>query len=305
MHYKRFLLGIVALGITLSFYPAGAYAAEKNADSQVIAEVGDKTIKYGDLNKWIKMMPPSYKSMFSNMDQMKKLLDRQIENTLFSEEAKRLKLDQNPSVKDKIEEFTKGILMQALIEAKVSNNSAVSEKEIEEYFKTHQDEFRVPEKIKVSQILIKVDANASAKVKEEKKAQAEELLAKAKKGEDFSALALQYSEDKKTKKKGGVVGLFARGSKDQEFEKAAFNLKENEISDPVLTKDGYSIIKLLKRKEAKTKSLKEASSRIENKLKQKKRNEVIEKLVKDLKSKTKVVVHEDVLKKIVEGSKEK
>jgi peptidyl-prolyl cis-trans isomerase C len=301
-------MGIVALGIALLFYPASVYAAEKNADSydsQVIAEVGDKTIKYGDLNKWIKMMPPSYKSMFTNMDQMRKLLDRQIENTLFSEEAKRLKLDQNPSVRDKIEEFTKGILMQALIESQVSNTIAVSEKEIEKYFKTHQDEFRVPEKVKVSHILIKVDSSASAKVKEEKKAKAEEILARAKKGEDFSALAKQFSEDTKTKKKGGVVGLFAKGSKDPEFEKAAFNLKENEISDLVLSKEGYHIIKLLNKKEEKTKSLKEASSRIENKLKQKKRNEGIEKLMKDLKSKTKVVVHEDVLKKIVEGSKEK
>ncbi len=250
-------------------------------------------------------MPPSYKSMFTNMDQMRKLLDRQIENTLFSEEAKRLKLDQNRSVKDKIEEFTKGILMQALIESQVSNTIAVSEKEIEKYFKTHQDEFRVPEKVKVTHILIKVDSSASAKVKEEKKGKAEEILARAKKGEDFSALAKQLSEDTKTKKKGGIVGLFARGSKDPEFEKAAFNLKENEISDLVLSKEGYHIIKLLNKKEGKTKSLKEASSRIENKLKQKKRNEGIEKLMKDLKSKTKVVVHEDVLKKIVEGSKEK
>jgi len=195
--------------------------------------------------------------------------------------------------------------MQALIEAQVNNTIAVSEKEIEEYFKTHQDGFKIPEKVKVSHILIKVDSSASAKEKEEAKAKAEEILAKAKKGEDFSALAQQFSEDTKTKKKGGVVGLFARGSKDPEFEKAAFNLKENEISEVVLSKDGYHIIILLDRKEEKTKSLKEASSRIENKLKQKKRNEIIEKLVKDLKSKTKVVVHEDVLKKIVEGSKEK
>jgi len=308
MYYKKLLISIGILAITLVFTLTPLQSEEKNDDSYdalVVAKVGDKEIKYGDLHKWIKMMPPSYQSMFNNTEQMQKLLDRQINNILFSDEAIRLKLDQKPDVKDKIEEFTKGILMQALIEKTVNKNITASDKEIEEYYTSYQDEFIIPEKIKVSYVLIKVDPEAQAKVKEEKKAKAEEILAKARAGEDFSALAKQYSEDTKTKRKGGALSFFAKGSKDSEFEKAAFSLKKDEISDPILTKKGYNIIKLLDKKEGRTKSLKEATNRIKNKLKQKKRNETIENLLNELKAKHKIVIYEDALAKITGEAKDK
>ena len=305
MHHKKILMSIVTLIIALSS-PALAQAEEQKVtspDSQVVAKIGDREIKFADLNNKIKMMPPTYQSMFNNIEQMKKLLDVQINSILFSQEAKRLKLDQKTDIKEKIEEITNGILMQALVEEKINKNITVTDQEIEEYYKNSQDEFKTPEKVKVRHILFKVDPAASAQVKEEKKAKAKEVLAKVRAGEDFSELAKQYSEDTKTKNKGGVIGLFARGSKDPEFDKSAFSLKKDEVSDLILTKKGYHIIKLLDKKEAKTKSLKEATNRIRNKLKQKKRRDGYEELLKDLKAETKVVIHEDALAKIVEGLK--
>ena len=97
-----------------------------------------------------------------------------------------------------------------------------------------------------------------------------------------------------------MLGFFAKGSKDPALEKAAFNLKKDEVSDPVLTTKGYQILKLLDRKEAKTKSFEESKNRITNKLQQQKRNAAIEKLLEDLKAKTNVVIYDDVIKKITE-----
>lgn len=307
MYRKKLGMSVASLALTFLLF-ASVQAEEKKADSndaQVIAKVGDNEIRFGDLNKMIKMMPPSYQSMFSNIDQLKKLLDVQINSILFSQEARRLKLDQKPIVKQNIDEIINRILMQALIEEKVNKDIAVADKEIKEYYKKNEDEFKIPEKVKVSHILIKVGPKAQAKAKEEKKAKAEEILAKVKAGEDFSGLAKQYSEDKKTKKKGGVVGFFAKGSKDPEFEKVAFSLKKNKISDLVLTKKGYHIIKLLDKKEGRKKTLKEATNSIKNKLKQQKRKEGYENLLSDLKEKNKVVIYEDVLIKITEASKGK
>ena len=119
----------------------------------------------------------------------------------------------------------------------------------------------------------------------------------------MSELAKQYSEDKKTSKRGGAMAFFAKGSKDPEFEEAAFNLKKDKISDLVLTKKGYHIIKLLDKKEAKKKTLEKATTDIRNKVQQKKRKEGYEKMMADLKEKNKVVIYEDALAKIAEKSK--
>jgi peptidyl-prolyl cis-trans isomerase C len=303
MHYKKFLMSIVVLSTTFVFFLPITRAEDSTKDSPdalVIAKVGDREIVFGDLNELIKMMPPSYQAMFRTNDQITKLLERQIDNILFAQEARRLKLDQDPAVRYKIEEFTKGILTQALIDTSVNKSVTVTDGDIEEYYNKHQDEFQVPEKIKVSHILIAVAPDAPENEKKEKKAQAEEILAKVKAGEDFSALAKKYSEDTKTKNKGGLLGFFSKGSKDPELEKAAFNLKKDEVSNLILTAKGYHIVKLLDKKEAKTKSLEESKNRISNKLQQQKRNEAVTKLLEDLKSKTNVVIYDDVIKKITE-----
>lgn len=269
-------------------------------DTLVIAKVGDKEIRFGELNELIKMMPPSYQAMFKTSDQITKLLERQVDNILFAEEARRLKLDQDPTVRYKIEEFTKGILTQALIETSVNKGITVTDGDIGEYYKKHQDEFQVPEKRKISHILIAVAPDAPESEKKEKKAQAEGIRARAKAGEDFSALATQYSDDTKTKNKGGVLGFFSAGSKDPELEKAAFALRKDEVSNLITTPKGYHIVKLLDTQEATTRSLEESKSRISNKLQQERRNEAVTKLLEALKAKTDIVIYDEAIKKIAE-----
>ena len=87
MHYRRFLMGMVVLSVTLVFFLPVNLAEESTTDSPdglVVAKVGDKEIVFGDLNELIKMMPPSYQAMFRSDDQITKLLERQIDNILFS-----------------------------------------------------------------------------------------------------------------------------------------------------------------------------------------------------------------------------
>jgi foldase protein PrsA len=78
----------------------------------------------------------------------------------------------------------------------------------------------------------------------EVKTKAEEALAKVKAGEQsFEDLAKEYGEDG-TASVGGDLGLFGKGEMVKEFEDAAFSLGKGEISNLVLTKYGYHIIKV-------------------------------------------------------------
>jgi peptidyl-prolyl cis-trans isomerase SurA len=68
------------------------------------------------------------------------------------------------------------------------------------------------------------------------------------KGDDFSTLAVLYSEDPGSSKQGGELGMFKRGEMRPEFEAAAFRLKPGEVSDIVETEDGYHLIQMIERR---------------------------------------------------------
>lgn len=73
---------------------------------------------------------------------------------------------------------------------------------------------------------------------------AQYILEKLNNGEDFGALAKEYSECD-TGENGGSLGRFSEGTMDAAFERALFHMKTGEISLPVQTKYGIHIIKKL------------------------------------------------------------
>jgi len=106
--------------------------------------------------------------------------------------------------------------------------------------------------IRVRHILVKFPQEQTDKAKQDEaaKKKIEEIAARVKKGEDFAKLADECSDDpgnsKDGTKLGGDLGWFTHGRMMQEFENAAFKLKEGEVSEPVKTFYGYHLIKMEK-----------------------------------------------------------
>lgn len=80
------------------------------------------------------------------------------------------------------------------------------------------------------------------------RAKAEEVLRRARAGEDFVALAREFSADRGNKQLGGELGWFGRGVMVREFEDAAFLLKPGEVGGVVETQFGFHIIKVDERR---------------------------------------------------------
>ncbi len=138
--------------------------------------------------------------------------------------------------------------------------------EIKKFYDENPSQFEEPETVRASHILLSTrDPETNKELSDEKKAAkhklAEELLKRARAGEDFAKLAKEYSEDPGSKDKGGEY-KFPRGQMVKEFETAAFALKTNEVSDIVTTQFGYHIIKLSEKYPARKHELAEVSPKI-------------------------------------------
>jgi len=153
----------------------------------------------------------------------------------------------------------------------------ISEAETQDYYNRHRAEFDQAAEVKAAHILIHLDAKATDEQKLTAKLKIENIRTEITKGLDFAAAAKKYSEDPGSAKDGGNLGFFKAGMMVPAFEKAAFDLKPGELSQPVLSPFGYHLIKVAERKEAKTLSLADVRKKITDQLKETKARDSVQK----------------------------
>ncbi|MCX6353481.1 MAG: peptidylprolyl isomerase [Candidatus Aureabacteria bacterium] len=176
--------------------------------------------------------------------------------------------------------------IQSLLEKKAPKTQSATDAEIAEFYKKNQDEFKTPERVKASHILIAVKPGESDQERSQKKKKIEALQKEIEKGADFAKLASENS-DCPSKAQGGDLGYFERGKMTKPFETAAFAMKAGQVSDVVETEFGYHLIKLTGREEAQTVPLEKAKDKValylNNEKKQKGIGDYLEKLRKTAK----------------------
>ncbi len=118
-----------------------------------------------------------------------------------------------------------------------------TDKEIQVYYDAHLDEYRRPEEVRARHILFQLAPEASPEDRMAVRERATAVLERAKGGEDFAALAKEYSEDS-TADAGGDLGFFGRGVMEPAFEAVAFGLAPGQISELVETQSGIHIIRV-------------------------------------------------------------
>ncbi|MDD2388114.1 MAG: peptidylprolyl isomerase [Desulfobacterales bacterium] len=159
-----------------------------------------------------------------------------------------------------------GISIEKFIESQILSKIVVSDQESRAFYDANPAYFQQPEQVQASHILIKVGAEATETQRAEAKKKLETIREKIQTGEDFSALAREFSECPSSAK-GGDLGLFGRGQMVKPFEDAAFSLKPDEVSPVVETMFGYHLIKVTDKKSASVIGFNDAKDKISGHLK--------------------------------------
>jgi peptidyl-prolyl cis-trans isomerase SurA len=134
------------------------------------------------------------------------------------------------------------ILLSKVINFEVKANIVINDREIGDYYEANKDKLGSSRgKIKIRQIFFTLPKDSSQKPSVE--AKAHEVIQRLERGEDFSKLAGELSEDA-NKQFGGDLGYISRGSALKEVEDVAFALKPGEVSKPFWSPAGLHIIKL-------------------------------------------------------------
>lgn len=187
-------------------------------------------------------------------------------------------------------EARSSLAIQKMLEGTLAGKIAVTPQQAQDFYEKNPDQFKRPEQVRASHILITVQQGADVAAKAAAKRKAEGVLKQVKAGSDFASLAKANSQDPGSAINGGDLGFFQRGQMVPPFDQAAFTMKPGSTSELVETQFGYHIIRVMEKKEAGTVSLDEVRPQLEQYLQNLNRQREMQAFVDGLKAKGKVEI---------------
>ncbi len=263
MKINQLLIVIAALS-TLTFTPA-AFAAE------AAATVNGKAIK----QSWVDFITKDAQARGQKpSDGMKNaIINELVGSELAYQEAQKQGLDKDPDFKTSSELANRKMLVNVFLQEFMKKNP-VSEAETKAAYEDYKKELGDKE-YSARHILVKSEAEAK------------DVMAQLKKGDDFAKVAKEKSLDPGSKEKGGDLGWFSPAGMVKPFSDAVTGLKKGETtSAPVQTQFGWHIIKLVDTRAAQVPSYDKVKEGLERTLQQRK----LEKMMIGLKEKAKIDV---------------
>ena len=152
------------------------------------------------------------------------------------------------NIKLELGKVIKDQFMAQKMQTKLTSSLKVTPAEVKEFYALLSDVEipTIPTQVEVAQIVIKPEITDDQKDNIREKLN--NFRDRVYNGEDFKMLATLYSDDPGSAIKGGELGFVNRGDLVPEFERAAFRLKEGEISKVVESQFGYHIVQLIERR---------------------------------------------------------
>jgi foldase protein PrsA len=173
------------------------------------------------------------------------------------------KLKQSGVTEDELKKrIHEQVLIEKLFEAEAVHDPEPTEPEVEAFYDGHKNLFNIPPKVRASRVLVMVPETATADQKATKKKAIDAARQRVAKGEDFSKVAMEASEDHYSAPRGGDIGYFQRGENEPGFDEVAFSSKLGALSPVFETPLGYQFLKVTETRPAGMLSLDDARGAI-------------------------------------------
>ncbi len=269
---KKIFLYTILLAVSLTL-AAGSYGAVLL--DRVVATVNDEVITWSELmsvisiegRAFLKDVPENQKKarmkemerpFLKNMVEMKLQLqeakkmgisidDTEIDSAIseikkkynMTDEILKRSLDaEGITMEDYRKRLSEQIIVTKVINSAIKSNIVITDSEVEEYYEANSERYSGDEKVKIRQILFTIPEEGMREALEQR---AKDITGRIKKGEEFSRLAVEFS-DGPSREFGGDLGYIGRGSALKEIEDVAFALEIGEVSEPFWSAAGLHII---------------------------------------------------------------
>jgi peptidyl-prolyl cis-trans isomerase SurA len=243
----------------------------------IIARVNDQIITQSDYNRALSEMEQEGRQRGESMQDMaaarKDLLRNLIDQQLWLAKGKELNITGETELVKRLDEIRKQynldsiedlekaakeqgvsfedfkanirnqIVTQEVMRQEVGEHIQMTPGEVQRYYDEHKQDYVQPESVRLSEILISASPEDPAKLAAAK-AKADDLEARLHAGGDFAQLARSFS-DGTTAAQGGDLGQYKRGQLPKVLEDKTFDLSADQYTDPILTRQGYIILKVL------------------------------------------------------------
>ncbi len=305
------------LSIALLCFGFGPFSSSVWAKDDLVAKVGQVPITAPEVMRESEKVLPRSAGFHGSLSEERlqaarqKALDNLIERAYMVQHSldEQIKIDKKEfdqayhSIRDKFksnDEFKKALgsespdqFQEALrreLLAKKAQEKAVEEKirvtpvEVLSAYEENRNMYTRPKSFRASLILINVDPAALPEKKEALQKKAEDVAAKAKKGEDYFNLAY-YNSDDRTRFVGGDIGYMHQGQLIPELEEHLLKMTVGEVKGPISTDYGYTIIKLTESQEARQLAFEEVQDNIRKRIEDERRKALFDTWMQALKLK--------------------
>jgi peptidyl-prolyl cis-trans isomerase C len=276
-----------------------------DAGSRIVAKVGGEVVTSEMLENYLAIRPmPDY------TQDVAKVIDGRLEeliiNALLNREALRIKLNERPDVRYRIEQLLAQAVMEEMVNKPVREGE-VTEADIQSFYNEHDHEFNRPAQRRLADIFVSKDA-------ENAKSKAQEALAGAMaiegKASGFGELIARYSDTPSDYPKGNTGYFDIEGRPiglDPGLAREAFKLeKMGRICDHVVeTPQGFHIIMLTSKRSAVGRPLEEVKAQIKQKIYRQRLEQAREDFIKRLKGNSAITIEQEALEEVYERTREK